>query len=429
MRIDEAIREANRCLYCYNAPCVAGCPAEIDIPGFIKAIQTRDFKTGARFVFEANCLGGTCARVCSTNDLCEGRCVLNKLEGHPVEIAKLQRFVTDLAFENNWQIFKRGEPIGLKAGIIGAGPAGIACAVELSQLGWDVTIFESRERPGGLNTYVISPLKITSSFALKEIKFLKSPGIKIKTGITVGIDISVEDLLKKYDCVFIGAGLERKKSLQIPGENSNGVVDAFDFIEMMKFKNYNEIKVGREIVVIGGGNTALDSAIAARRIGAEVVKVLYRRTEKEMPAFSKTFEQAKLAGIHFHWLISPIKILVKNEKVTGIKCVKMKLGRVDKSGRPRPIPIEGSEHTMPCDMVIKGFGQIPLRSFLNAIPELTINKSGFIEVNPKTGATSILRLFAGGDCVNGGKEVVHAVRDGKIAAKGMHSFCMNTIAV
>lgn len=428
MNQNEVLKEAGRCLYCYDAPCIKGCPAGIDIPSFIRAIKTEDFKSAAKFIFEANCLGSSCARVCPTEELCEGNCTLNQNSEPPVKIAKLQQFVSDMMIKNKWNFLERKKPIGVKAAIVGAGPAGISCAVELFRNGWDVEIFEADEKPGGLNTYGISHFKITSKTALDEINFLKSLGIKIKLGVSVGKDVTLKKLLDKYNAVFLGIGLNKARSLSIKGEGLKGVVDALQLLRETKIKNHKNIKIGNEIVVIGAGNTAIDSAIAAKKLGAENVRVVYRRSEAEMPAFKNSFEKAKLAGVLFFWQTAPIEILGVKGKVKGVKCLRMKLGKPDSSGRRRPIPIEGSEHIISCDMVIKGLGQEPYIPFLSELPNLKLTKEGLIEVSSKTGMTSIKGLFAGGDCVNGGKEVVNAVKDGKIAALGMQKFISNKIA-
>ncbi len=420
MEISDILRKAGRCLYCYDAPCIHGCPAQIDIPAFIRAIKTEDFKSAAKFIMEANCLGGSCSRVCPTDELCEGNCILNKVEGKPVQIAKLQQFVSDLAIKQKWNVFKIMGKNGLKAAVVGAGPAGISCAIELVQNGWDIDIFDSRQKPGGLNTYAISRFKITSKYAVDEVNFLKTFGLKIKSGKTVGKDISFDELRKKYNTVFLGMGLGKGRALEIKGENLKGVYDALNFIEETKFNDLKKIKIGKNVLVIGGGNTALDSAIAAKKIGADAVDLIYRRTEAEMPGFKNSYKKAKLEGVHFHWLVAPVEIIGEKGRAKGVKCIKMKLGTKDLSGRPRPVPVEGSKYVIPCDMVIKGLGQESIKDIADKISGLELNKKGLIKINEKTGMTSIEGIYAGGDCVNGGKEVVHAVREGKIAAKAIN---------
>lgn len=427
MNFSEAVREAGRCLYCYDAPCIKGCPAQVDIPAFIRAIKTEDMYSAAKIIIESNCLGGSCARVCPVDELCEGNCTLNNIESNSVGIARLQGFAIDLAIENKWKFFEEQKPNGMSVAIIGAGPSGLACAFDLLKLGWKVDIYDSRKLPGGLNTYAISKYKVPIQFIKKEIEFLFSNKLKLKSGITIGKDISIGALLEKYDSVYLGIGLGKSRALAISGENLDGVWDALDFIEMTKFTPENKLEIGKNVVVIGGGNTAIDSAIAAKKLGAENVIVLYRRTENEMPGFKKSFESAKLSGVYFYWLSAPVKIIGKDGNVSGVKYIKMRLGEPDKTGRPRPVPIEGSEQVLKCDIVIKGLGQEPNKDFLSEISGLKIDKGSSVVINKNTGMTTIKGLFAGGDCVNGGREVVHAVKDGKIAAAGINSFCAKAV--
>jgi dihydropyrimidine dehydrogenase (NAD+) subunit PreT len=414
----EATSEASRCLFCFDPPCTEACPAHVDVPGFIRKILTRNFKGAARSLYESNYFAGGCARVCPTDQTCEGACVLAKLENRPVAIARLQRFASDWALANCPEILSPGEPTGKHIAVIGAGPSGISCAAQLARLGHKVTIFEAREKTGGLFTHGIARYKVSEPFANKELKMFKQLGIRIKRNVKIGDKIPLEKLLKDFDAVFAGTGLGKNRALNVPGGNLKGVVDGLLFLETVRTKPLEKIPVGKKVVVIGGGNSAIDSAIAAAKLGAEEVRIVYRRTEKEMPAYKKEKERALLEGVHFIWLAAPEKILGKT-KVTGIKCTRMKLGKPDKTGRASPVPIKGSQFVLNCDMVISALGQSLYEDMLSELKGLKM-KNGRIVVNSKTGATSVKGLFAGGDCTQGGGEMVNAVAEGIRAANGIN---------
>jgi len=299
LSIDEALMEATRCLYCYDAPCIQACPTKIDVPTFIKRILEDNMKGSAKVIFKTNCLAGSCARACPVEVLCEGACVLNELNQRPVAIGRLQRFVTDWVMRNKLFFYKKGNPNGKKVAIIGAGPAGLACAVELIQMGYEVKIFESRDLPGGLNAFAVNPTKVDLKFALQEVAMLKKLGLKIKSNTTVGVDIPFENLLDKYDAIFLGIGLGKSAALKIPGENLKGVYDALDFIKIVKTNPRKLNLKGKIIAIFGGGNSALDSAIQAKILGAEYVYIFYRRSKEEMPGYPSEFEQAKLSECMF----------------------------------------------------------------------------------------------------------------------------------
>ena len=423
LSIDEALMEATRCLYCYDAPCIQACPTKIDVPTFIKRILEDNMKGAAKVIFKANCLAGSCARACPVEVLCEGACVLNELNQKPVAIGRLQRFVTDWAMRNKLFFYKKGNPNGKKVAIIGAGPAGLACAVELIQMGYEVKIFESRDLPGGLNAFAVNTTKVDLKFALQEVAMLKKLGLKIKSNTTVGVDIPFENLLDKYDAIFLGIGLGKSAALKIPGENLKGVYDALDFIEIVKTSPYKLSLKGKKVAILGGGNSALDSAIQAKMLGAEYVYIFYRRSKEEMPGYPSEFDQAKLNECMFYWQMAPIKILGK-DKVEKVKLIKTKLGILDSSGRRKPIPIKGSEEIFKVDIVIKAVGQQTNNEFLSSIKDLK-TRNGLIQVNKNTYQTSISKVFAGGDCVNSGKEIVNAVAEGKEAARGINKYLSN----
>jgi dihydropyrimidine dehydrogenase (NAD+) subunit PreT len=418
LNIDSAIVEANRCLYCYDAPCITACPTGIDIPSFIKKITTRNFKGSARVILESNIMGGTCARVCPVETLCEGSCVYNHLEQPPIDIGRLQRFSTDWLFDNKIQLFERLPDNGKKVAVIGAGPSGLSCAHGLSKLGYQVTIFEGKDLAGGLNTLGLADYKITTEFALDEVKYVTDlGGIDIRYNTWVGRDIDINDLLKDYDAVYIGTGLGTTPKLRVPGEDLPGVLDAIEFIEDLKRGPHDRIDVGNTVAVVGAGNTAIDAATQAKRLGAKKVYVIYRRTQKEMPAYEYEYGLALKDECEFLWQTNPTKI-IGDTHVTGIELVRMELGEPDASGRRSPRPSPGSEFVVPVDMVIKSLGQKPYESFLSSIEGLKLDW-GKVVVNQAM-QTSVPKLFAGGDCINGGKETVNATQDGKIAARGIH---------
>ena len=418
---NAAINEANRCLFCYDSPCTKACPTHIDIPTFIKKIATENLIGSAKTILSSNWAALTCAKACPVEILCEGSCVYVEKGEKAIEIGRLQRYAIDHYFESGMlKLFTPKKKNGRSVGIIGSGPAGLACAAELALLGYHVHIYESKETPGGLDTWGIAPYKTNQADSLKEVELIKSYGVKIKTGITVGDSVSIDRLLKKHDAIFIGVGLGESGRLNIPGENLKGVVGALEFIEKVKKENWKSIDVGKRVAVIGAGNTSIDAATEAKRLGAEEVMIIYRRTSKEMPANSFEYRLAKNDGIIFKFLTSPIEF-IGNKNIEVIKCIKMELGKEDESGRKEPVPVKNSEFEIPIDMVIYALGQEANTNFLKNIPGLEI-KNGRVIVNDETYQTKNPKVFAGGDCINGGKEVVNAAYDGKQAAHGIDNF-------
>lgn len=415
---DEAAVEAARCLYCYDAPCTRACPTHIDIPGFIRQILHRDPIGAAKTILDANIFGGSCARICPTEVLCEGACVDNTMLNAPVQIGRLQRYACDTADPISMDFYQPGPPTGKSVAIVGAGPAGLTCGHELRKHGHRVVVFEAGKVAGGLNTLGIAAYKITTEFALTEVDRVRRMGIDLR--LKQRIDgAKLAKLLDEYDAVSLSVGLGRTAPLGIPGENLTGVWESLSFIFQTHLRALNRCTIGRNVVVIGGGNTALDVANAAIRLGADTVILAYRRDAASMPAFQHERELGAAGGLRFEWLAKPVRILGRNGKVTGVRLVRTRLQGTGRKAKLAVVP--RSAFTIPADMVIKALGQQPLRDLLQAVPKLKLTKDGRVAVDPQTGKTSVPRLFAGGDCRAGAnEEVVNAVEDGKTAAAGIH---------
>jgi dihydropyrimidine dehydrogenase (NAD+) subunit PreT len=417
--IEGAVLEANRCINCYDAPCTKSCPTSIDVPLFIKQISSGNIKGSARTIFSSNIMGGGCSKVCPVEKLCEGACVYNLREEEPISIAKLQRFSTGIAIHEKWKLFERKPSNGKKVAVVGAGPAGLACAHALSLQGIDVTVFEKEEKGGGLMTYGVAAYKVTPESCKEEVDYITSiGGIDIQYKKELGKDITLAGLQKTYDAVFLGIGVGIARELSIPGEELDGVVDAISFIYNLRTNDYAKIAVGDKVAVIGMGMTAIDAATQSKRLGAKEVTMIYRRTEHEKPCTDVELDLAKLDGCSFIWLASPKEIIGENGKAKKLVCSKMKLGGPDSSGRRAPV--ETSEtFTIEVDMVIKAAGQIPFEELVTT--SAVQNKGGKISINDYA-ETNLEGVFAGGDGVNGGKEVVDAVQAGKDGAKGILNF-------
>jgi dihydropyrimidine dehydrogenase (NAD+) subunit PreT len=415
---NAALVEANRCLFCYDAPCIKSCPTEINVPKFIKQITTDNIKGSAHTIFLSNIMGAGCSKVCPVEKLCEGSCVFNLMDEPPIPIAKLQRYSTEIAMQKKWQLFKRKSSAGKKVAIVGAGPAGLSCAHTLSREGIDITIFEKESKGGGLMTYGIAAYKVTPQFCEDEVNYILSVGgIEIKYNQELGRNISLSELQKKYDAVYLGIGVGLARQLNIGGENLEGVEDAITFIYNIRNSGFDKVAVGDKVAVIGMGMTAIDAATQAKRLGAKEVTMLYRRTQEEMPCTQHELDIALLDGCKIIWLAAPKELKGINNKVTEIICSVMQLGEPDTSGRRSPIET-GEIFTLDVDMVIKAAGQMPFEQLVmnNKIKN---NKGNIVIDNC---ATNIKSVFAGGDCVNGGKEVVDAVQDGKDGAAAILAF-------
>ena len=416
----EAAVEASRCLFCFDAPCIMACPTGIDIPSFIKKIETDNVIGSARTILSANILGASCARVCPTEVLCEGACVMVDRQRDPIKIGRLQRFATDYVYDRGLEVLKTpAHKSGKRIAVIGAGPAGLGCAAELAQLGHSVVIFERKPLPGGLNTYGIAYYKMKPETSLQEIAMVERLGVEIRCGIEVGQQMSAARLQQEFDALFLGIGLGGGQALGIPGEDLHGVDDALDFIEEIHSKPLPEVAVGNSVIVIGCGNTAIDAVTQAKRLGAQKGIVAYRRSEAEMSAYHFEYELAQRDGATFYFNVAPIE-LIGDE--AGQVCA-VKFVRTEASDHGRLTLIPGSEFTEPADMVLKAVGQSKQSAWLTQhFPALRLDQRGVIERNPATGQTSVAHLFAGGDCANGGREVVNAVGEGKKAARGIHAF-------
>jgi len=389
---DAALAEANRCLFCTDAPCTQACPTHIDVPQFIRKIATGNVKGSARTIFESNILGMSCARVCPVEVLCVGKCVYNDMHMQPINIGKLQRYATDKAFEEGWDFFEAGADTGKSVGLVGGGPASLACAHELRRFGHRATIYEKRAVVGGLNTTGVAPYKMKADRSVEEIDWiLRIGGIEVKTGVEISPS-ALADLEKKHDAIFLGVGLGADTAMNVPGADLANVCGAVDWIEKMKTARVT-VEGMKHAVVVGGGNTALDAVREARGLGVERVTMLYRGTEAHMSGYAHEWKAGETEGCRAEWQVLPIAF-EGNGKVERVKCV-----RLDAQKKP----IHGTEFTMDADLVLVAIGQAKLEGF-------------------KTAMKGKKNVFAGGDFQNGGKEVVNAAAEGKAAARAIDAY-------
>ena len=427
---DVAIQEALRCLQCKSPKCVEGCPVGVDIPGFILKIADKDFQGAADLLKDKNSLPAICGRVCPQEEQCEKLCIVG-IKNEPVAVGRLERFAADWEAKNSTAEVKPVPLTGPKVAIVGSGPAGLSVAGELVKIGYKVTIFEAFHQPGGVLMYGIPEFRLPKTIVQREIDYLKKLGVEIQLNSVVGRTITIEELLTEegYQAVFVGSGAGLPYFLNIPGENLNGVYSANEFLTRANLmraymfpKWHTPIHVGRRVAVVGAGNVAMDAARTALRLGAEEVHIVYRRSEKEMPARIEEIEHAQEEGIKFSLLTAPTEI-VGNDKgwVEGLKCVKMELGEPDASGRRRPVPIADSEFILPMDVVIAAIGQGPNPLIPRTTQGLDTSKWGNI-IADDFGATSIPGVFAGGDVVTGAATVIKAMGAGKIAAAAIHKY-------
>ena len=412
----EAIVEANRCLYCVDAPCIDSCPTSIDIPEFIRRIATDNREGSAEVILEANILGYSCAQVCPTEVLCESTCVYQEMDEVPIRIGELQRYATDPVVDANIQFFEAGETTGFRVALIGAGPASLACAHRLRRFGHATTIFEAKKRPGGLNTDGVAPYKLYADQSLREIEYVRQiGGIDIQYDTKVGTDVTLEELEQDFDAVFIGVGLGPDSRLDVDGADLDGVWGAVDFIEKMKVDSDFEIPDGVErVCVVGGGNTAIDVVRELRGLDVDDVMLVYRRDEDSMSGYSHEWEGAKKEGGRGIWWSQPVEIL-GDDTVTALRCRKTR--PADGTSRSLEI-VEGSDFDIACDLVILAIGQSKLGELFADVEGLEL-EWGRVVVDEETGRTGNPLYFAGGDCANGGMEVVNAVEEGKIAARSI----------
>lgn len=427
---EMAKTEAERCLQCKNQPCVAGCPVNVQIPEFIALAAQGKYIDAYNKIRETNGLPAICGRVCPQETQCEELCVRG-IKGEPVGIGRLERFVSDYAIAHETPPTECKAATGKKAAIIGSGPAGLTCAADLAKMGVDVTIFEAFHMPGGVLVYGIPEFRLPKALVQKEIDALKCMGVKIETNMVMGRVLTIDDLKEMgYETIFIGTGAGLPKFMEIPGENLNGVYSANEFLTRInlmkgyKFPEYDTPVVRhKKVAVIGGGNVAMDAARCAKRLGAEEVYIVYRRSEAEMPARNEEIHHAKEEGVIFQFLVNPTDILgTQDGYVRGMRLLKMALGEPDSSGRRRPVPVKGSEYEIELDAVVVAIGQSPNPLMREATPGLKTQSWGGIITDEETGATSIEGVYAGGDAVSGAATVILAMGAGKASAKAMYDY-------
>ena len=410
LTVEQALLEADRCLECGGthapAPCVVACPADVDVPGFVAAVAAGDFAAAATTIYSENLLGGTCARVCPVEMLCEGACVLDHEGRPPIAIGLLQRYATDAALAAGTALRARAPENGKWVAVVGAGPAGLSCAGELAARGYRVTVFDGREEVGGLVRYAIAPYRQVRDPLPAEADLLARLGVQFQLGTAVEGEGALQSLVDEADAVFLGVGMGADTEVELPGDDLPGVWDSLPFIEALK--TGRPPAVGRRVVVIGGGNTAIDVAREAVRLGADEVTLVYRRTRAELPAYPHEVVEAEDEGVRFQWLAAPVRFLGER-RLAAVELRLMRLGEPDASGRRRPEPLEGSEFVVTADTAVLAIGQ-------QARPEMA---TWLREIDRETGRTADPKVFTGGDAVNGGASVVEAVRDGKRAANAI----------
>lgn len=426
---EQAIVEAKRCIQCKNPQCVKGCPVEVLIPQFIHEIAQENFAAAVSKLKEKNTLPAICGRVCPQEDQCEKMCILGK-KGTPIRIGYLERFAADQ--EKIQETRGKGqEPRKQKVAVAGSGPAGLTCAGELAKMGYQVTLFESLDTPGGVLSYGIPEFRLPKAIVAQEVEYVKSLGVDLQLDVLVGRTVSIQDLFNEgYKAIFLGAGAGLPNFMHVPGENLKGVLSANEFltrVNLMKAYKFPEyltpVKLGKKVAVIGAGNVAMDAARCSLRLGAEEVTIVYRRTEKEMPARIEEIERAKEEGVKFVLLAAPTRVIGdENGWVKEMECIRMKLGEPDASGRCRPVPIPSSEYIMPVGTIIVAIGQTPNPLIPKADPRIKTEKWGGVIVD-ENNMTKEPGVFAGGDLVRGAATVISAMGDGKKAAQSMDRFC------
>ena len=430
---EEAQQEARRCLQCKKAPCIKGCPVEIDIPSFIAKIIQKDYRGAIRKIKESNLLPAMCGRVCPQEGLCEKACTLGK-KYEPVAIGRLERFAADWEIQKgNPESSPRVPPTGKRLAVIGSGPGSLSCAGDLIRLGHSVTIFEALHKPGGVLVYGIPEFRLPKAIVEREVEYIRSLGVEVKSGYVIGKIYTLDELFSRgYDAIFIGIGAGLPKFMNISGENLNGVYSANEFLtrtNLMKaylFPEYDTpVKIGRRVAVVGGGNVAMDASRVALRLGAKKVFDIYRRSPQEMPARAEEVQNARDEGVEVRFLTNPVRILGnKDNWVTGIECIKMELGEPDESGRRRPVPVKGSEFTIEVDTIVMAIGAGANPLLPSATPDLKLNKWGYIVIDENSGKTSKEGVWAGGDIVSGAATVISAMASGRSSARAIHQYLM-----
>ncbi len=423
----QAIDEAQRCLNCKNRPCVAGCPVNIAIPDFIAKMAQGEFEQAYQIIAKSSALPAVCGRVCPQESQCEQKCVRG-IKGEPVAIGRLERFAADWHNSHSAQAPARPASNGHRVAVVGSGPSGLTCAGDLARLGYEVTVFEALHTAGGVLVYGIPEFRLPKAIVQKEIQGLKAMGVKIETNMVIGRALSVDELLSQgYEAVFIGSGAGLPRFMSIPGENLKGVYSANEFltrVNLMKAYLPNSdtpIHHAKRVAVVGGGNVAMDAARCAKRLGAEEVYIVYRRSEKELPARAEEVEHAKEEGVIFKLLNNPTQILGdETGSVKGLECLQMELGEPDASGRRSPVEKPGSEFVLDLDCVIMAIGTSPNPLIKSTTQGLETQKWGGIVINEETGLTSRPNVYAGGDAVTGAATVILAMGAGKTAAKAIH---------
>ncbi len=426
-----AMKEAERCLQCKKPTCMDGCPVSIDIPGFISLIKQGEFTKAVRKVWERNALPAVCGRVCPQEIQCEGMCILGK-KGEPVAIGNLERFVADWErAHGKGELPPKAKPTGKKVAVVGSGPAGLTVAGDLILKGHEVTVFEAFHKPGGVLVYGIPEFRLPKEIVFAEVNFLERLGVRVECNVVVGRTITVDELFEEgYDAVFIGVGAGLPKFLNVPGENLIGVYSANEYLtrsNLMKaylFPEYDTpIARGKNVIVLGAGNVAMDAARTAMRLGAERVRIVYRRSRDEMPARLAEIHHAEEEGIEFHLLTAPTRFLGdEHGKLVGIECIKMELGEPDESGRRRPVPIENSKFEMECDLAVIAVGAGANPILTRSTEGLALNKWGYIIADPETGKTTKKGVWAGGDIVTGQATVILAMGAGRKASDSIHKY-------
>jgi len=425
---ETAIEEAKRCIQCKNRPCTKGCPVEIDIPDFIKELAEGKIDKAVEVLKSKTALPAVCGRVCPYENQCEGECTLNKI-GDPVGIGRLERFLADYEREKGMKIPKKAKPTGKKVAVVGAGPAGLTCAGDLAKMGHNVVVFEALHAPGGVLMYGIPEFRLPKAIVHAEVDFIKKLGVEIHYDVVVGKTITVQELLEDFDAVFIGTGAGLPRWLNIPGESLDGVYSANEFltrVNMMKAYDFphhcTPCTVGEVAATFGAGNVAMDCARTSLRMGAKKSYIIYRRTEKEMPARNEEIHHAKQEGVIFKLLTNPVEFIGDEKgKLKAVKCIEMKLGEPDESGRRRPIPIPDSEFTIKIDTALVAIGQNPNPLVPKSFKELETEKWGNLKVDEK-GETTVPGVFAGGDIATGAATVILAMGAGKKAARAIDQY-------